>query len=112
MIIPIQLDDDAIERAASTSQWARSRAWDPAAQSSLRNALAAAKTIFTDQDTYSDVTVKLMAQTEPSLTFVDTASSGPNVISVYVATTVTDADTRRPSRAVSDGSLLLPQGCL
>ena len=44
--------------ALPTFLGARNRANDKAAQSSVRNALAAAKTIFTDTDDYSTVTAR------------------------------------------------------
>lgn len=58
---------------------------DKAAESGLRNSLAAAKTIFTDTDDYSEISVTMMTQVEPSLTYVDAtaASTGPAVISIY-----------------------------
>ncbi len=56
-----------------------------AAQSSLRNSLAAAKTLFTDTDDYSGISVEAMAQIEPSLNYVDgsIASTGATEISIY-----------------------------
>ena len=55
--------------ALPTFLGARNRANDKAAQSSVRNALAAAKTIFTDTDDYSTVDAAAMTATEPSLTY-------------------------------------------
>ena len=55
--------------ALPTFLGARNRANDKAAQSSVRNALAAAKTIFTDTDDYSTVTGASLLATEPSLTY-------------------------------------------
>ena len=52
--------------ALPTFLGARNRANDKAAQSSLRNALAAAKTIFTDTDDYSTVDATSLTATEPS----------------------------------------------
>src|SRR5579859_1676565 len=49
---------------------ARTRAQDRAAQSSLRNALTAAKTSFTDTSDYSGATAATLQGIEPSLTFV------------------------------------------
>ena len=71
--------------AIPTFLGARSRAQDRAAQSSLRNALTAAKTIYTDAEDYTQATTGAagsLAGVEPSLTFVATASTGPNVIYV------------------------------
>jgi len=49
---------------------ARSRAQDRAAQSSLRNALTAAKTAYTDQSSYGQATSTDLPAIEPSLTYV------------------------------------------
>jgi type IV pilus assembly protein PilA len=70
--------------ALPTFLGARERAQNRAAQSSLRNALTAAKTIFTDANDYTDATVSELGVVEPSLTFAaaGTASTGPNVVSV------------------------------
>ena len=57
--------------ALPTFLGARNRANDKAAQSSVRNALAAAKTIFTDTDDYSTVDAASLTATEPSLTYAD-----------------------------------------
>jgi type IV pilus assembly protein PilA len=67
--------------ALPTFLGARQRAQDKAAQSGLRNALAAAKTIFTDNDDYSGVTQTSLNATEPSLTYVTVDSTGPTEIS-------------------------------
>ena len=88
--------------ALPTFLGARNRANDKAAQSGLRNALAAAKTCFTDHDTYDDTTgsgqvcdAPTLQTIETSLKFVDATSpgsDGPNTISVSVASgTVWDA---------------------
>ena len=70
--------------ALPTFLGARARAQNRAAQSSLRNALVAAKTIFTDNNDYTQATTTNMAAVEPSLTYVATgsASTGPTVVSV------------------------------
>jgi type IV pilus assembly protein PilA len=88
--------------ALPTFLGARNRANDKAAQSGLRNALAAAKTCFTDHDTYDDTSgsgqvcdAATLATIETSLSFVDSTSpgsDGPNTISVDVPSgTVWDA---------------------
>ena len=79
--------------ALPTFLGARQRAQDRAAQSSLRNGLAAAKTAFTDTDDYSVATDTDLGAIEPSLNFVATASTGPNEISVDVSDTNDTADT-------------------
>jgi type IV pilus assembly protein PilA len=73
--------------ALPTFLGARNRANDKAAQSGLRNAVAAAKTIFTDTDDYSTVTAGAagtMKATEPSLDYIATDSTGPGEISIDV----------------------------
>jgi type IV pilus assembly protein PilA len=79
--------------ALPTFLGARNRANDKAAESGLRNSIAAAKTCFTDKDTYNDATTPCDAGTlatiETSLQFVDspTESTGPGQISVVLNTT-------------------------
>ncbi len=70
--------------AIPTFLGARARAQDRAAQSSLRNALTAAKTIYTDTQSYSSVDTTKLTAAEPSLTFKNatTNSTGQNDISV------------------------------
>ena len=70
--------------AIPTFLGSKSRAQDKAAQSSLRNAATDAKGIYTDSDSYVNVTVSTMAASEPSLTFVaaGTASAGAKSVSV------------------------------
>ena len=80
--------------AIPTFLGARQRANNRAAQSSLRNALTAAKTIFTDNNDYSVATAGAVSAVEPSLTFVaNTANStGPKSVSVKaVSSTQWDA---------------------
>ncbi len=72
--------------ALPTFLGARNRANDKAAQSSVRNALAAAKTIFTDTDDYSTVTAATMTATEPSLQYA-TPSTTPTDVSLLVQNT-------------------------
>ena len=55
--------------AIPTFLGARTRAQNRAAESSLRNALTAAKTLFTDTDSYQTTTQANLTSTEPSLTF-------------------------------------------
>jgi type IV pilus assembly protein PilA len=70
--------------ALPTFLGARKRAQDRAAQSSLRNGIAAAKTCFTDNDTYAGCDSAALLAIEPSLTFQAGASTGPKVISTIV----------------------------
>lgn len=55
--------------AIPTFLGARKRAQDRAAQSNLRNGLTAAKTIFTDKESYEDADATELAKSEPSLKF-------------------------------------------
>ena len=73
--------------AIPTFLGARTRAQDRAAQSSLRNTLAAAKTLYTDTESYTAATTGALATIEPGLSFVasSTASSGPNNVSINPA---------------------------
>ncbi len=72
--------------AIPTFLGARDRANDKAAESSLRNGLTAAKTIYTDGENYGDVVPGVgntaLQDTEPSLTFQTAASDGPKVVAV------------------------------
>ena len=72
--------------ALPTFLGARERAQNRAAQSSLRNALVAAKTLYTDVSDYSTATQTGLASVEPSLTYnaAGSASTGPTVVSVAV----------------------------
>src|SRR3954454_11677162 len=73
--------------AIPTFLGARARAQDRAAQSSLRNALAAAKTIYTDSDSYTSSSTTAMSAAEGALTYVSSgaaltgSTSNPNRIS-------------------------------
>jgi type IV pilus assembly protein PilA len=72
--------------AIPTFLGARNRAQDRAAQSSLRNALTAAKTSYTDTSDYSVATGAGLAAIEPSLTYtVAGASTGFKNVSVVTA---------------------------
>jgi type IV pilus assembly protein PilA len=73
--------------ALPTFLGARARAQNRAAQSSLRNALVAAKVLYTDTDDYSTANFTKIAVVEPSLSYVDTGalSTKPTIISVYNA---------------------------
>ena len=71
--------------AIPTFLGARERAQDKAAQSSLRNGLTAAKTLYTDSEDYATATPAALMTTEPSLTFVaaaGAASADPKTVSV------------------------------
>jgi len=68
--------------AIPTFLGARTRAQDRAAQSSARNGLTTAKTLFTDNETFAAATTTALNSSEPSLTFQATASTGQNIVSV------------------------------
>src|SRR5688572_24458817 len=72
--------------ALPTFLGARERAQNRAAQSSLRNALVAAKTLYTDTSDYSTADEVGLATVEPSLTYVDdlTDSTSNTMVSVAV----------------------------
>jgi type IV pilus assembly protein PilA len=79
--------------AIPTFLGARERANDRAAQSSLRNALTAAKTIYTDSQDYAAAdTSAEMSAVEPSLTYDTAASDDFKVVSVDTKDTSTVAD--------------------
>ena len=73
--------------ALPTFLGARNRANDKAAQSGVRNGLVAAKTCFTDKDTYTGCDNAALQLIETSLTFTTDAvgSIDPNHVSVSVA---------------------------
>jgi type IV pilus assembly protein PilA len=71
--------------ALPTFLGARQRAEARAAQASVRNALVAAKTSYTDNDSYNGVNSASLLAIEPSLSYVTTASTGPNVVSWKIA---------------------------
>jgi type IV pilus assembly protein PilA len=68
--------------AIPTFLGAQNKAKDRSAQSSARNSLTNAKTIFADTGRYTDVTVAQLNASEPSLTFQAGASTGPKIVSV------------------------------
>ena len=73
--------------ALPTFLGARERAQNRAAQLGLRNAVAAAKTFFTDDDTYTGFDEAAAEDIEPSLDFVlGNASTGPDQVAIQVAT--------------------------
>ena len=74
--------------ALPTFLGARKRAQDKAAESNLRNGIAAAKTFFTDNDVYTGFTSGVAAGIEPSLDWTGGSPAVPNKISIR---DVTDA---------------------
>ncbi len=81
---------------------ARERAQDRAAQASLRNTVAAAKTIYGDDANYDSIDPTTMETAEPSLDYVDgnTDSTGPGVVSVVGAGDIFAASARSDSGRV------------
>lgn len=83
--------------AVPTFLGARERSQDKAAQSDLRNALTAAKVIYTDNSDYQEATVTALAGVEPSLSFVAVGSAdkdnvGVNAESATLITFVKQSD--------------------
>ena len=75
--------------AIPTFLGARSRAQDRAAQSSLRNGVIAAKTLYTDAQDYTTATPAALLAVEPSLTYVAAATVSTGASNMSVATTTT-----------------------
>ena len=73
--------------AIPTFLGARKRAQDRAAQSSLRNSLTAAATIYTDAEDYTQATPAALLASEPSLTFAANTVDSADFKNVSVATT-------------------------
>ena len=67
--------------ALPTFLGARERAQNRAAQSSLRNTLVAAKVAYTDDSDFSGVSGTSLTAIEPALSYLQTDSTGPNVVS-------------------------------
>ena len=83
--------------AIPTFLGARERAQDRSAQSDLRNALVAAKTHYTDDETYATVTAALLDGIEPALAYdvvanADTATVGFGDLSATGAVFVTESE--------------------
>ena len=76
--------------AIPTFLGARGRSQDRAAQSSLRNSLTAAKTMYTDDGNYTAATDANLDEVEPSLTYqpAGTASDAAKEVSVSAAANV------------------------
>ena len=79
--------------ALPTFLGARERAQNRAAQSNLRNGIAAAKVFFTDADTYSGFDAAEGATIEPSLTWVDGVGVALNTVN-------TDLDAADPDNVI------------
>jgi type IV pilus assembly protein PilA len=91
VLIVVMIIAILIAIAVPTFLGARARAQDRAAQSDVRTGYAAARTAFTDAETYSGLgtgatLTAAMAAIEPSLTWTTTGSTGKRVMSVFVGT--------------------------
>ena len=88
--------------ALPTFLGARERAQDRAAQSNLRNAIAAAKTHFTDGDTYVGFDAATAEGIEPSLDFVSpSAAATQDTVTINQATaTVVEMSTLSASGTI------------
>jgi type IV pilus assembly protein PilA len=76
--------------AIPTFLGARERAQNRAAQSSLRNALTAAKTMYTDNSSYATATDANLPGVEPSLDYVGPAVASTGAKEVSVAASATE----------------------
>jgi type IV pilus assembly protein PilA len=70
---------------------------DAVAQSTLRNAMAAAKTLFTDNETYDGLGAADLAGVEPSLTYTDGPSPNAQTVSVAMQGSVAGLAAMSPS---------------
>ncbi len=68
--------------AIPTFLGARERAQNRAAQSDLRNALAAGKVHYTDDETYTTLTAAILEGIEPSLEYDVVANSSDDIVGV------------------------------
>ena len=75
--------------ALPTFLGARQRAQDKAAQSNLRNGMAAAKVHFTDDESYATFTTAIGEGIEPSLTWVGAVDPAVGEVGVAVAAATT-----------------------
>jgi type IV pilus assembly protein PilA len=70
--------------ALPTFLGARQRADARAAQASIRNTLVAAKTSYTDIDSYGNVSVTTLNAIEPSIQYLTGTSTAPNMVSFQI----------------------------
>jgi type IV pilus assembly protein PilA len=82
--------------ALPTFLGARQRAENRAAEASLRNALVAAKTAYTDNDNYAGATVTGLAAIEPSLTYVGAGVQSAANTTMSVATAAAGGTVAQP----------------
>jgi type IV pilus assembly protein PilA len=91
--------------ALPTFLGARERAQNRAAQSSLRNALVAAKTAYTDDSAYTNADSAGLTLIEPSLKFNDASdgpSDGPTVVAVDISQAASGTDQVWSAAALSE----------
>jgi type IV pilus assembly protein PilA len=90
--------------ALPTFLGARERAQNRAAQSSLRNALVAAKTAYTDDSAYTAADTAGLTLIEPSLDFLDdpAPSTGPTEVSVEISQAASGVDQVWSAAALSE----------
>ena len=89
--------------ALPTFLGARTRAQNRAAQSDLRNALVAAKTLYTDASSYATADAAALTGVEPSLNFVDGAPTGTDVGIAAAAAGARTATTWAAARLSASG---------
>jgi type IV pilus assembly protein PilA len=87
--------------AIPTFLGSQNKAKDRAAQSSLRNALTAAKTIYTDGSDYKLADTVALKAGEPSLSFVTTASTDAKTVSLVATATATTSIFYAASKSAS-----------
>jgi type IV pilus assembly protein PilA len=75
--------------ALPTFLGARQRAQNRAAQSNLRNGMAAAKTFFTDNDVYTGFNAAAAGAIEPSITWVAATSPAVGEVDIQAVTSAT-----------------------
>jgi type IV pilus assembly protein PilA len=83
----------------------RSRAQNKSAQSSLRNSLVAAKTAYSDNGSFTGVTIGTLVSIEPGILWsqTGTTSAGPNDVHYTITAGTTAALTVYTAWAKSDG---------
>jgi type IV pilus assembly protein PilA len=92
--------------ALPTFLGARERAQNRAAQSSLRNALVAAKTAYTDDSSYVNANNAGLTAIEPSLSYLDAGdSTGATVVSIDISDAGTNVDQVWSGAALSESGV-------
>jgi hypothetical protein len=78
---------EAVVNSTTTDLQQADAARDVSAQTTATNAQLAAKTAFTESNSYAQATSEALAKIEPSFRYVSAASTGPSVVSVATAPT-------------------------